>query len=414
VVLSPNDFAVFNPNTRTCPIFRTRADAELIRAIYRRVPILVNERGAAGAPANPWGVEFMQGLFNMTSDSHLFHDAPGPGLVPLYEAKLFHQYNHRWATYDGGDARDATPLELADPGWQVRPRYWVSRPEMHSEEEDRWPWNWLVALRDIARNTDERTAIVSVVPFYGVGHTAPLMLPKVANAPKVVCLIANMNSLSLDFVARQKVGGTHLTHSFLKQFPVLPPTAYSSQDTEFISSRVLELTFTCWDVESFARDLGYDGPPFPWDEERRALLRAELDAYYAALYGLTRDELRYSLDSAEVYGPDFPGETFRVLKEREIKQYGEYRTRRLVLEAWDRLGLAPRNRDRRYTVEAAGSSLDPRQPGNAKPSVGRSSEHGKAKRAVAETEVKWPTRQAGLPGEGEGSQGSFGELGTEK
>ena len=83
--------------------------------------------------------------------------------------------------------------------------------------------------------------------------------------------------------------------------------------------------------------MGYEGPPFKWDEDRRALLRAELDAYYAHLYSLTRDELRYILDPQEVYGEDFPGETFRVLKDKELKNYGEYRTRRLVLEAWDRL-----------------------------------------------------------------------------
>src|SRR5690606_2095204 len=53
--------------------------------------------------------------------------------------------------------------------------------------------------------------------------------------------------------------------------------------------------------------------------------------------GLERDELRYILDPKEVHGEDFPGETFRVLKDKEIKQHGEYRTRRLVLEAYDRL-----------------------------------------------------------------------------
>ena len=67
---------------------------------------------------------------------------------------------------------------------------------------------------------------------------------------------------------------------------------------------------------------------------------AELDACYARLYGLVRDELRYTLrvDPKEVHGEDFPGETFRVLKEKEVKQFGEYRTRRLVLEAWDAQG----------------------------------------------------------------------------
>ena len=63
--------------------------------------------------------------------------------------------------------------------------------------------------------------------------------------------------------------------------------------------------------------------PFRWDEVRRAQLRAELNAYYARLYGLTRDELRYILDPKEVHGEDFPGETFRVLKEKEVKQFGE-------------------------------------------------------------------------------------------
>ncbi len=79
------------------------------------------------------------------------------------------------------------------------------------------------------------------------------------------------------------------------------------------------------------------GEPLRLDEVRRAQLRAELDAYYARLYGLTRDELRYILDPKEVHGEDFPGETFRVLKDKEIRQLGEYRTRRLVLEAWDKM-----------------------------------------------------------------------------
>ena len=100
---------------------------------------------------------------------------------------------------------------------------------------------------------------------------------------------------------------------------------------------MLELVYTANDLRPFAEDMGYHGEPFRWDEVRRAQLRAELDAYYARLYGLTRDELRYILDPKEVYGEDFPGETFRVLKEKEVKQFGEYRTRRLVLEAWDGL-----------------------------------------------------------------------------
>lgn len=118
---------------------------------------------------------------------------------------------------------------------------------------------------------------------------------------------------------------------------VLPPTFYTPERLAFVTPRVLELTYTSHALTPFARDLGHDGPPFAWDEDRRALLRAELDAFYARAYGLTRDELRYILDPASVMGADYPSETFRVLKQKEERLYNEYRTERLVLEAWDRL-----------------------------------------------------------------------------
>ena len=131
--------------------------------------------------------------------------------------------------------------------------------------------------------------------------------------------------------------GTNMTYGYVKQFPIISLHSYDQSDLDFISARSLELTYTSHDMKSWAQDLGYEGEPFAFDPERRALFRAELDAYYARLYGLTRDELRYILDPADVMGDEYPSETFRVLKNGEIREYGEYRTRRLVLEAWDRL-----------------------------------------------------------------------------
>jgi hypothetical protein len=154
---------------------------------------------------------------------------------------------------------------------------------------------------------------------------------------KVASLLANLGTLVLDFCARVKVGGTHLTYGYLKQFPVLTPNHYTDPDIAFIVPRVLELTYTAHDLKPWAEDLGYDGDPFAFNPDRRAQLRAELDAYYARLYGLTRDELRYILDPADVMGENYPSETFRVLKKNEIREFGEYRTQRLVLEAWDKL-----------------------------------------------------------------------------
>jgi hypothetical protein len=149
--------------------------------------------------------------------------------------------------------------------------------------------------------------------------------------------LAAANSLIADFVARQKVGGTNLSFYFIEQFPFPPPTAFADAELDFIVPRALELTYTSHSMKQFAEDLGFDGPPFCWDEGRRALLRAELDAKMAKLYDLTRDQLRYILDPAEIYGPNYPSETFRVLKKNELDRFGEYRTRRLVLDAWDRM-----------------------------------------------------------------------------
>ena len=195
---------------------------------------------------------------------------------------------------------------------------------------------WLMGWRDICRATDERTVIASVLPLAGVGNQMPLMIfPEVENKAVFALLLANLSSLVFDFVARHKTGGTHMNYFIYKQLPVLPPDRYTEADLAYIVPRVLELTYTAHDLAGWAHDLGHNGPPFPFAPERRAQLRAELDAYYARLYGLTRDELRYILDPADVMGADYPSETFRVLKNKELREFGEYRTQRLVLAAWD-------------------------------------------------------------------------------
>lgn len=336
--LAPEDLARVNPNTLTAPIFRSRMDAQLTTAIYRRVPVLWNESHADG---NAWSVSFRQGLFNMTGDSDLFMNEPGMGLLRLYEAKMIHQFDHRFATYvaQGEEsARDVTVEEKANPNFVVRPRYWVSEAEVELRlGEQGWNNDWLLCWRNITNATNERTVIAAVIPRVGVGHSAPLIGSSTQGAQGMACLLANLNSLVLDYVARQKVGGTNLTYSFLKQFPVFTPSHYDESAREFIVSRVLELTYNAIDMLGWANGCGFDGPPFSTGNDRRAILRAELDAWYAHSYGLTRDDLRFILDPADAVGPDYPSETFRVLKETEERTLGEYRTRRLVLEAWDRL-----------------------------------------------------------------------------
>jgi hypothetical protein len=279
----------------------------------------------------------------MAEDSHHFIDAPSSASSALYEAKMIHHFDHRWATF-GPDRTnsDVTFDAKTDPIFSISPRYWVNTAELEARLAARdWHRGWLMGWRDICRSTDERTVIATVLPRVGLGNTLPMFMTG-REPHEAAVLLANLSALVLDFVARQKIGGTHLTYGYLKQFPIFPPDRYTDTDFAFIVSRVLELTYTAYDLSSWAADLGHTGEPFPWNPERRAQLRAELDAYYGRLYGLTRDELRYILDPADVMGDDYPSETFRVLKNKEIREFGEYRTQRLVLEAWDRLPDLPK------------------------------------------------------------------------
>ena len=349
--LTPDEFRLINPNTLTCPVFRSERDAALTKKLYRTAPVLVNEGSTQG---NPWGLRFHSRLFHMAEDSHLFRNAPAAGLQPLYEAKMVHHFDHRWATYVGSNSVDVSNAQKQNPDFSVTSRYWVEATEVEDRLSNKgWERGWLMGWRDICRSTDERTVIASVVPRVAVGNKIPLFFPAPSISPAhAAALLCNLSSLALDFVARQKIGGTTLNYFYVKQFPVLPPERYTPTDLAYIVPRVLELTHTAHDMQAWADDLlaalpsadprppeqhGTSLPPFPWNPERRAQLRAELDAYYARLYGLTRDELRYILDPADVMGEDYPSETFRVLKKNEIQEFGEYRTQRLVLDAWDQL-----------------------------------------------------------------------------
>ena len=336
--LSKSDLALLNPNTLTAPVFRSKIDSELCKRIYRQVPILESEN----LPSNPWGISFMR-MFDMSNDSGLFISELKERFLPLFEAKMMNQFDHRFGSFgkiaeERAHMLPATDLtEYQDPQYTVMPCYWVPESEVLSRLSGRWSYKWLITFRGITSKALERSVIFSILPLVGVGNSAPAVIMSLSDTKLASCFLCNLNSLVLDYVARQKISGANFNFFIVKQLPVLSPETYTPDDINFIIPRVLELTYTAYDLKPFAEDMDYYGEPFRWDEERRALLRAELDAYYARLYGLNRDELRYILDPQDVYGSDFPGETFRVLKEKEIRLYGEYRTRRLVLEAWDRM-----------------------------------------------------------------------------
>ena len=348
VSLAAADFFALNPNTRTCPTFRSRRDAEINLKIYRRMGVLWREDDAEG---NPWGLRFMA-MLHMANDSALFRsrsdmEASGHHLVgshfegpdgtnlPLIEAKMVHYFDHRFGTYDGqteaqenqGKLPELDDAAHADPSRLGLPYYWVSAKEVEERIGDRWARGWLLGWRNITGTEKQRTLIASLFPRFGVAHSMHLITSSFA-PDALAILYGTVSSFVVDYAARQKVGGTNLTHGYLKQLPVLPPSTYAAPTPwspaiplrDWLLSRVLELTYTAWDLEPFARDVGWDGPPFRWDPARRFLLRAELDAAFCHLYGLSADDTAYILD------------TFPIVRKNDEKAHGVYRTKRVILE----------------------------------------------------------------------------------
>ena len=198
---------------------------------------------------------------------------------------------------------------------------------------------WLQAFRGITNATDERTAVSGNIPSSAVGNSAPVMTYEYAHAIASTLVLGNLNSLVLDWAARLSVGGVNMNFYIVQQLPVLPPETHLKEAcqklryVELIVPRVLELTYTSHELQPFAQDLGYDGPPFPYNEERRHCLKCELDAIFAHMYQLDRTDLEWILDAQE------PSQSFPGLKRSELKEFGEYRTQRYVLQAYDQMAM---------------------------------------------------------------------------
>jgi hypothetical protein len=338
--LSTKEIECINPDTKTAPIFRTTEDARLAKRIHLDFPVIAASKAT---------IDFYRCIDVNKDSRHLvkFSRKLGNEFVPLIEGKLLHFFDHRAASYSSrGDERGYRVLppttldEHADPNFRGDFFWSVARSVVEERLPSGWKHDWLIAYKDISSATNERTLIGCIVPRWGTDYSVRLCFPSGTPEEKA-SFLGMINSLVFDFVLRQKINGLHISDYLMKQMPICSLSSFSPGARRSIVSFILELSYTSHDLRSFARDLDYDGLPFAWDEDHRAQLRAGLDAWFARAYGLTRDELRYVLDPADVKGPDYPSETFRVLKKNEIARFGEYRTARLVLSAYDELSKHP-------------------------------------------------------------------------
>ena len=340
--LAPADFDRVNPNTGTAPVFRTRRDAEITRRIYERHPVLVDRSG--GGERRTWPVRYHT-MFHMTNDSQLFRTAAqldndgfyrvegnhwkkGEELyLPLYEGKMVQAFDHRAASVvvnpknlnRPAQPREASLDEHLNSGWLPEPQFWVPQGNCGWSPEA----EWVLGFKEITAPTNARTFIAALFPTVGFGNKVPILKPETAGRDEWL-LAANFNSVVFDFVTRQKVQGQTLNLFIIEQLPVIAPDDYgmrlgNTTARDMVRDHVLRLTYTADDMAPFARDLGYNGPPFIWEEEGRRHLRARLDALYFHLYGLTRDEAEYVLS------------TFPIVQREDEAEFGTYRTRNLIL-----------------------------------------------------------------------------------
>jgi hypothetical protein len=356
VLMDASTLLAVNPNTGTVPIFRSAEDARIVAGTYSRVPVFVRKSGQG--VTSDWHTRYLT-MFHMTNDSKLFrnkHELEEQGAwpigqehyqstagewLPLYEGKSIQIYNHRYASIvtpagsisGQGQSIHTTPEELRSPDFMPTPRYWVNAKEVDGIER-----GYAIGFNDVCNTNNERSLIAAIIPRVGAGNTLPLL--DELSARDCALLIANLNSIPCDYFARNKIQSRHLNKYILEQLPINPPTAYdrmfgSKSAADIVRDAVLELSYTAYDLASFACDLGYVDtvgdvrPPFVWDEDRRLVLRAKLDALYFILYGVfdpadpaqSRDDIRY------IYS------TFPIVEREETEKWDCYRSRDLCL-AW--------------------------------------------------------------------------------
>ncbi len=367
--LTRDEIALVNPNTKTCPIFRTKVDAELTKHIYRRVPVLVDENRPDG---NPWGVEFKQGLFNMTSASDLFRtrdqlEKDGWKLrgnvfergteryLPLYEQNVVHLCNHRFSTFqmDDRSISDRRSVEfsaarLANRGELVVTRYWLAAEEVGRSGFMQPPQlSSILGFRRSVRSTDARTALFFAAPPYAYGDS--IFLVKVV-AGGALSLLSGLVSFVFDYQARQSIGGENASFFIIKQLPVPTSSVICRFDVMGTSSwavgRTLELSATADDMSPFSKDLWPegDGAVFHYDPERRFEIRCELDAAFFHLYLGTPEEWSRTASPELLKSLPTPRdavayimETFPIVKRKDEEAHGHYRTKERILALYDEL-----------------------------------------------------------------------------
>ena len=322
--LTSKELFAINPNTGNCPTFRNKQCATIVRKIYSEAKILRNEK----CSDNYFKFKYLR-MFDMANDSNKFKTTKSDNALPLFEAKMFWQYDHRFGTFDDIHERGNTHLvktqlrQYQEQNYEVTPAYYVEN-RLIEERFESWKNKWVLGFRRITNSTNERTSIFCILPQVGSSDSVFLMLPEKDSIRKIPQMLGNFNSIVFDFICRQKLAGLNMNFFIVDQLPYIEVSLYSNTNKKILEN-ILKLTYTSLAIKPFAEDLGYFGEPFVWIEEERFQIKCELDAIYGHLYSLSSEEFGYIL------------ETFPIVKRRDIEKYGSYRTKDTILKLFDEM-----------------------------------------------------------------------------
>jgi hypothetical protein len=371
--LTPTDLLLINPNSRTVPVFRRERDATIASSIYRHNPVL--EIGREG-PASGWRARLRR-MFDMTNDADLFRTreqllgargelngniivSDGEEWLPVFEGKMVAAYDHRSANIrinpdnrSRQQVADPIPEDVhSDPAMTAQPYLWCPAAEV--EARTGGAMLWAACSKRVTAASNSRTMVACIIPRAAISYTLYWTNCE-ADAAEAACLVALFNSFAFDYLVRQKTTQPSLPLGVISETAVIPrqvidqPCPWDRERSvgDWIIDRVLELTYTSYDLKPFAQELGCHGAPFRWDSNRRALLGAELDAAFFLLYARSAEEVAYILDS------------FTIIQRRDVAKHGEYRLKRKILEACDAMTQAMQGGDS-YQTLLEPPSADPR------------------------------------------------------
>ncbi len=354
---APEDFKLLNPNTKTCARFLRRSDINIIKKAYLNSPILIKRDSDGNIISDPWSINFKR-MLDASKDSNLFltkEELIKKGFKPIkkgYEGGIWqkkdnssiirylpvyggtaiwyydYRYNEAIPKKDKTQKRKADHLRVSDEKHQDLdyfhvPMYWIEESNAFSNLPDIWDKEWYLGYRNVSGPTNKRCFIIIIIPKYPAVNS--LIITTFSNFRKeIICFIANTSSIIFDFIARSKLSGNNFNYFIVEQLPILPPQKYNEKVYNLIKERVLELTYTSRDLSDFANDYGISEKknPFVWNDHKRLILKAELDALIAKLYKFNEKEVKYILN------------TQYAVRDEEISKYGEYVTKKYVLRAF--------------------------------------------------------------------------------